>query len=116
MTGEVDLLGRACEIGGLYSKLQGALNAGVEIVLIPRDNEKDLDIIFRKEEEEKNNIKKSTNIKKMDSFLLLENISYKAETNKRVFRNKLEIYLVDNIYDILKYALVENDIEFSKSI
>ena len=52
----------------------------------------------------------------MDSFLLLENISYKTETNKRVFRNKLEIYLVDNIYDILKYALVENDIEFSKSV
>ena len=113
MTGEVDLLGNAHEIGGLYSKLQGALQAGVKTVLIPRNNEKDLDIIFNKELEEKNEIKKSKSIKNLDSYLLLENNSYKIESNKRVFRNSLDIYLVDNIFDVLKYALVDNDYVFN---
>jgi predicted ATP-dependent protease len=110
MTGEVDLLGKAHEIGGLYSKLQGALNAGVKKVLIPKDNEKDLDIIFKKEEDEKIDLKKSSSIKKLDSYLLLENNCYKIDPKKRVFRNNLDIYLVNDIFEILEHALVENDI------
>jgi ATP-dependent Lon protease len=113
MTGEVDLLGKAHEIGGLYSKLQGALNAGIKTVLIPKDNEKDLDIIFKKEDDQKTNLKKSTSIKKMDSYLLLENTSYKIDVNKRVFRNELDIYLVNDIFEILDHALVENNILFN---
>ena len=114
MTGEVDLLGRACEIGGLYSKIQGAYNAGIKTVLIPRDNEKDLDIIFRKEEEEKENIKNS-GLPRTESFLLLENHSYKAEDNRRIFRNKMEIFLVNNIFDIIKHSLEDNDLEFIRT-
>jgi ATP-dependent Lon protease len=113
MTGEVDLLGNAHEIGGLYSKLQGALQAGVKTVLIPRNNLKDLDIIFNKELEEKNEIKKSKSIKNLDSYLLLEHNSYKIENNKYAFRNSLDIYLVDNIFDVLKYSLADNDIVFN---
>jgi ATP-dependent Lon protease len=116
MTGEVDLEGKAGEIGGLYSKLQGALNAGVKRVLVPRNNEKDLDIIFRKEELEKNSIKKSLCIRKVDSFLLLDKNSYSTIKDRRIFRNELEIILVDNIYDVLIYALVENDFEFNKNV
>jgi predicted ATP-dependent protease len=114
MTGEVDLLGRACEIGGLYSKIQGAYNAGIKTVLIPRDNEKDLDIIFRKEEEEKENIKNS-GLPRTESFLLLENHSYKVEDNRRIFRNKMEIFLVNNIFDIIKHSLEDNDLEFIRT-
>jgi len=109
MTGEVDLLGKAHEIGGLYSKLQGALNAGVKKVLIPKDNEKDLNIIFKKEEEEK----KISSIKKLDSYLLIENSSYGIYSNKKIFRNELEIYLVNNIFEVLEHALVDNDIIFN---
>jgi ATP-dependent Lon protease len=114
MTGEVDLLGKAHEIGGLYSKLQGALNAGVKKVLIPKDNEKDLDIIFKKEEEQKIDLKKSNSIKKIDSYLLLENSCYKIDPNKRIFRNELDIYLVNDIFEILEHALVNNNLEFNK--
>jgi ATP-dependent Lon protease len=98
MTGEVDLLGNACEIGGLYSKIQGAYYAGIKKVLIPRDNENDLKIIFKKEEEinKLENISKEENIKKEGIF----------------FRNILEIVIVDTIYDILKLSLIENNIEF----
>jgi predicted ATP-dependent protease len=112
MTGEVDLLGNAHEIGGLYSKLQGALQAGVKQVLIPKNNEKDLDIIFMKEEENKNELIKSRSIKNIESFLLLEDKCYTLENNKRIFRNVMEIIMVENIFDVLKYALTENNIKF----
>jgi len=43
MTGEITLRGEVLPIGGLKEKLLAALRAGVKQVLIPHDNEKDLD-------------------------------------------------------------------------
>jgi len=45
MTGEVTLRGRVLPIGGLKEKTMAALRNGVKTVIIPRDNEKDLDEI-----------------------------------------------------------------------
>ena len=45
MTGEITLRGRILPIGGLREKTMGALRAGVRTVIIPRDNEADLDEI-----------------------------------------------------------------------
>ncbi len=42
MTGEVTLRGRVLPIGGLKEKLLAALRAGIKIVIIPQENEKDL--------------------------------------------------------------------------
>lgn len=45
MTGEVTLRGRVLPIGGLREKTMGALRSGVTTVIIPADNEKDLEDI-----------------------------------------------------------------------
>jgi ATP-dependent Lon protease len=45
MTGEVNLRGYVTEIGGLKEKLLAALRGGIKKVLIPKDNEKDLEEI-----------------------------------------------------------------------
>ncbi|KJS24766.1 MAG: DNA-binding protein [Hyphomonadaceae bacterium BRH_c29] len=45
MTGEISLRGRVLPIGGLKEKLLAALRGGIKTVLIPEENEKDLDEI-----------------------------------------------------------------------
>jgi ATP-dependent Lon protease len=113
MTGEIDLEGNAHTIGGLYSKIQGALNAGAKLVLIPRLNDKDLMTIFSKEQDELNSLITNSNIK--DKNMKIEPSTI-IDENTRMFRNCVTIKLVDNIHDILKYALVEHTMEFNDEL
>ena len=47
MTGEIDLLGNVTKIGGLDHKLIGAKMAGINLVLISKENEEDLNDIIK---------------------------------------------------------------------
>ena len=42
MTGEISLRGRVLPIGGLKEKLLAAKQAGMKLILIPQENERDL--------------------------------------------------------------------------
>ena len=54
MTGEVDLLGNVKAIGGLDAKINGAIKAGVKLVIFPKENRDDWEKI------QKNNILEGT--------------------------------------------------------
>ena len=47
MTGEVDLFGNVKAIGGLDAKINGAIKAGVKLVIFPKENEQDWDKIIK---------------------------------------------------------------------
>jgi ATP-dependent Lon protease len=47
MTGEVDLLGNVKAIGGLDAKINGAIKAGVKLIIFPKENEQDWDKIIK---------------------------------------------------------------------
>jgi ATP-dependent Lon protease len=51
MTGEINLRGNVTAIGGLEEKLVGAKLAGVELALIPKENEEDLNKVIRRNPE-----------------------------------------------------------------
>ncbi|HUD45055.1 MAG TPA: endopeptidase La [Patescibacteria group bacterium] len=67
MTGEVTLRGRALEIGGVKEKVIAAHRAGITTIILPKDNEKDLEEI---PEEVKRDIKFKF-VSHMDEVLLI---------------------------------------------
>jgi len=79
MTGEITLTGRVLPIGGLKEKSLGALRAGVNTIIIPEKNKRDLDEIPE-------NIKKKITyhtVKTMDEVLRISLLESPPKTAKK---------------------------------
>jgi ATP-dependent Lon protease len=81
LTGEIDLNGSVHEIGGLEHKIEGGKMAGVKLILYPKQNEKDINLI------------------KSKGYILDDTIETRS---------------VKNIWEVLEYCLVDNNINFNK--
>jgi ATP-dependent Lon protease len=66
MTGEITLTGRVLAIGGLKEKSLAAYRAGIDTVIIPKENEKDL-------------LKLPKTVKSKLKFILADNIDIVLE-------------------------------------
>ena len=84
MTGEVTLRGRVLPIGGLKEKALAALRAGINKVIIPHENEKDLVEI---PEDLRKKIKFYP-VKHMDDVIELALGGYKAPSKKKASSKK----------------------------
>ena len=80
MTGEISLKGRAMAIGGLKEKSMAAYNAGCDTVIIPRDNERDLNEIS-------DEVKASVNFVSVADFDEIIPIALESPINDTNFNN-----------------------------
>lgn len=74
MTGEIDLTGKICKIGGLSAKLEGARRAGIKHVYVSQENQKDVNEYIIKNPTHVNDQFQITTVKHIRSIVLNEHI------------------------------------------
>ncbi len=136
ITGEINLLGFAMKIGGVYSKINGSIRAGINTFIIPKENKEDIIQMIRSEQKNIKNLKETylgtIPLVKTSSFLNLDASPFHIKDDE-IVNDEIEfedceeyigvemtnykhckVYLVDNIYQVLQIALIDNDIEFKQ--
>lgn len=145
ITGEINLLGFAMKIGGLPSKINGSIRAGVNTFIVPKENREDIVQMIRTENRTKKNLVETYGgansqsspslssigipLQKTSSFLNLDysptGVSIKKVTDdiefeecdeypgvEMIYYKHCKVYLVENIYQVLQIALVDNEVTF----
>ena len=87
MTGEIDLKGNITIIGGVPSKIEGAISAGAKLVLLPEENRLDYE--------------------KIKDKLLVDGTDDQY---------RIEVKFISSIYNILEYALEDHNIIFKPEL
>jgi len=77
MTGEITLRGRVLPVGGLKEKMLAAYRAGIETIIIPKSNKKDLDEIPRRVQRKLNIVL----VEQMDKVLDVALISFPSPSH-----------------------------------
>ncbi len=135
ITGEINLLGFAMKIGGVYSKITGSIRAGINTFIIPKENREDIVQMIRSENRNMKNLKETylnenasplidrIPLKRTSSFLNIEPMSDVNEEIEfemceeydgveMIYYKHCKVYLVDNIHQVLQIALVDHQVEF----
>lgn len=90
MTGEVSLRGRVLPIGGVRDKLIAALRAGVKTIIMPKDNESNLDDL-PKDVRDQLDIHLVTDIREVLQIALDEPLAEMSALQKLIAKDKAEI-------------------------
>ncbi len=138
ITGEINLLGFAMKIGGVFSKINGSIRAGINTFIIPKENREDIVQMIRSEYKNHKNLKETyllnqpISLTKSSSFLNLDSINSNSPIIQQndmdyeiqfesceeypgvelIYYKHCKVYLVDNIYQVLQIALVDHNISF----
>jgi ATP-dependent Lon protease len=96
ITGEITLHGKITAIGGLSSKITGAIHAGVKSILFPLENEKDFDLFIEKQIQQLScELIESNKPKK--SKLPVTTLSW---VKYRILEKDITFYMVENIKEV----------------
>jgi endopeptidase La len=98
ITGEIDINGKISAIGGLNYKIKGAQKAGVQLIMVPEENNNDLQEIIKKDPTINNNINIITvkHIKDALKYALVDEEYIKEKYDNQYKSN-------DVTFDINKY-------------
>jgi endopeptidase La len=102
MTGEISICGNITAIGGLEYKLNGAKIAGVRLVFVCKKNIDDLKKI------KENNPTLFEVLDVFDDDEVKKLIDFNKH-NKKNKKNEFNIIIVETIFDIVKYALIDKE-------
>ena len=81
MTGEITLRGRVLAVGGLREKVLAAMRGGIDTIILPAENKKDLNDLPAKAKKKL----KFLMVKNMDDVLFYALKGYKKQTDKQQF-------------------------------
>jgi ATP-dependent Lon protease len=110
LTGELTLRGICERIGGVRSKLNGALRANVKKVLLPESNKDDYLRIINDEDD----IDLMSSGEFMPPNEEIPKLKKKKTVKNKTIKNDLKVIFAKDIYDVLKHVLVKNDLKFNK--
>ena len=100
ITGEIDLNGNVGQVGGISSKIDGGIKAGVNTIFIPKDNEDDYNKYLKQKKE---------TLVSSDEF----SCDSDDEENKKDTKKKLKVILVSRIEEIINKVFTKK-IKFNK--
>ena len=104
ITGEIDLNGSISAVGGISSKIDGGIKAGVDTIFIPKDNEDDYNKYLKQ---------KRDTIISSDEFSCDSDDDNKIDTKSNKIKNKLNVILVSRIEEVISNVYTKK-IKFNK--
>ncbi len=97
MTGEIDIYGNVRPIGGLQAKVEGAIRAGVKLILYPEKNDKDWNEIKHKYKDSGVMVEHINHISESLQICLLnnDNLQFNLDAEKHKVKDSIKQYLVE---------------------